>query len=205
MSDIDKLPRARNAIRAMPTEYADLGRLVAASSGTGLREKVSTSRTWAPLVVNEDIADLRAAIVTSLHRWACDVADAASFDRLATRTPVMTSSFILAGWRWIEAAQWADDMADAVLALSKRIDDVTTPPERHKVADRIHDGLIDGRDVASALSVSPSLVRQWVASGELTPRERGPNGRNLYNLDDIRTLKIRRDMAHQVADGDIAA
>jgi hypothetical protein len=205
MSDLDRLAQARAVVHNMPGYYADLDRLVSANGGTGLREKVSTSRTWAPLVINEDVTELRADIVAHLHAWACRVARDAAFSEPTFRAPVRTARFILDGWRWVESAAWCDNLVDDMLDLSDRINGRTTPKERHKVVDRIHDGLIDGRDVASALSVSPSLVRQWVASGELTPRERGPNGRNLYNLDDIRTLKIRRDMARQIADGDIAA
>lgn len=193
MTDLDRLERAGNIVANMPSRYNALTDVVAAGYGSAATERVTTSNVHAPSPANEHVIDMRLNIVNALTSWAQAVADAASFGFRRSGSLVELAGFIIGGWRWVEAATWADQFADAMIDLARQVDDLTAPPERVKIADRIHDGLIDGRDVALATGVSPSMVRQWVADGSLTVQERGPNGRNLYDLDAVRALKVKRD------------
>lgn len=186
----------RAIVGNLPGRYRDLAGAVAAAGGGGGGERVSTSKVEAPSPINDTAVDIRRDIVDVLAGWADYLVEAVGMpeDRVVSRSPEFTAGLLLTFWQSVYNQPWIQDLGDEVAELARRADDVTNPPESRKIADRINEGLIDGRDVATALGVSPSTVRAWVAAGELDAKERGANGRNYYALDDIRRLKIKRDI-----------
>lgn len=189
----------RAIIGNLPSWYADLGRLIAPGNNGRNGERVSTSKVEASSPINENAVDLRRDIIDTLDKWTRKLLDDVLFGAMRpSRSPAFTAGVLLMLWPWLLCSEWYEVMAAELVDLAKRADNLTDPPERRKVADRIHDGLIDGRDAATVLSVSASSIRAWVAAGDLAVAERGANGRNLYRIDDIRLLKLRRDNARGI-------